>query len=153
MDPDGRLRETLWRLTQTRRVIEDTGWVTATVGSGWSNVSGNGAAYRKIGSVVYVRGFVSATSATPSSVIFTLPPGWRPSKDIELPCTQTPTFQATGVFIDTSNGNVTVLNFTSAFPAASGVRMCFNYAIDNIQNTSRRNLAAEMEAAVLELHA
>lgn len=69
-------------MTETKlkpQAIYDTGWVTMTLvagtasyGSPWGDPS-----YRKIGSVVYLRGLIAGTA---NNVVFTtLPAGFRPS--------------------------------------------------------------------------
>ena len=59
--------------------IEDTGWIAPTLLSDWENFGAEFsiAGYRKIGSVVYLRGVLRNGSAA-SAIFFTLPSGYRP---------------------------------------------------------------------------
>lgn len=62
-------------------VVEaDTGWVAATLASGWSNY-GSGyaaAAYRKWRGVTFLRGLVKRAGNAAADTILTLPAGYRP---------------------------------------------------------------------------
>ena len=67
-----------------RLVASDSGWIVPTLQSGWVNydASYTPASYRKIGSMVYLRGMLrNGTLANNSGTtpIFTLPAGFRPS--------------------------------------------------------------------------
>jgi hypothetical protein len=57
-------------------------WTNVTFQNGWSNLGGfAGAAYRLVGDKVELRGLVTRSTAVPaasSSIIFTLPAGFRP---------------------------------------------------------------------------
>ena len=69
-------------------VIADKAVTPAKLGdSGWITVSGTGFNYRKIGTVVYLRGYTSnATGAVSGiAVLFTLPVGYRPISSTALP--------------------------------------------------------------------
>ena len=61
--------------------LDDSGWKIPTLVNGWVNYNGgtpfNTAAYRKIGSVVYMKGLVSRSSGT-ATLICNLPVGYRP---------------------------------------------------------------------------
>lgn len=71
----------------SEEVLEDSGWNTATLASGFQPYNGtisNTPQYRKIGKQVKIRGVLSPTTAIAGSAtaktIFTLPEGFRPSK-------------------------------------------------------------------------
>lgn len=71
----------------------DSGWVNATLVSGFKNYGGsssNAPQYRKVGDVVEVRGVLSPTTAVTASsngvTMFTLPTGFRPSKPTYAIC-------------------------------------------------------------------
>lgn len=57
--------------------LTDSGWITPTLVNSWT--AGEPVAYRKIGSVVYLRG--SLTGGTNSSTAFTLPAGYVPANN------------------------------------------------------------------------
>jgi hypothetical protein len=61
--------------------IADTGWTTPILLSSWANYNAptwEPAGYRKIGSVVYLRGMLKPGATTVGSTLFTLPTGYRP---------------------------------------------------------------------------
>lgn len=60
-------------------VVEDTGWIVPTLGSGWSNFAAPYAttAYRRINGVVHLKGFVKGGTG---GTMFTLPTGFRPTE-------------------------------------------------------------------------
>ena len=67
--------------------LEDTGWNTATIASGFRAYNGTAAntpQYRRIGKQVKIRGVLQPTAAiagsTTAKAMFTLPEGFRPSK-------------------------------------------------------------------------
>lgn len=58
--------------------VDDTGWITGTLGTGWSNYGAGFStlAYRRKNGIVYVKGLLAGgTTANP---LTTLPPGFRP---------------------------------------------------------------------------
>lgn len=67
---------TLSNYDGTNWVSQDTGWVSATLGSGWTAFSGETPGYRRLNGVVYLKGRASSTGATATA--FTLPAGFRP---------------------------------------------------------------------------
>jgi len=77
----------------------DTGWQDITPASGWTNYSAERKVqYRKIGSIVEIRGAVKRASSSITlnetyQTIFTLPSGARPDRDVSAIC------QASGVKI------------------------------------------------------
>lgn len=75
----------------THPQIDDTGWIAPTLTNGWLNydtTAYSAAAYRKIGSVVYLRGLVKSgtVGAGTGAYIFQLPVGFRPPKNLQLIC-------------------------------------------------------------------
>ena len=67
--------------------LEDTGWNTATIASGfraYNGTAGNTPQYRRIGKQVKIRGVLQPTveiaASTTAKVMFTLPEGFKPSK-------------------------------------------------------------------------
>ena len=67
-------------LTVDNMNYSDSGWIDATYQNGWTTFSNSfsEARYRKFGSVVYIDGLVR--SGTIGQAVFTLPPGFRPTK-------------------------------------------------------------------------
>ena len=59
-----------------KQVLGDTGWITPTLGSGWTNESGNSIQYRRRNGDVRFRGRANSTGA--STAVFTLPAGFLP---------------------------------------------------------------------------
>ena len=59
-----------------KQVLGDTGWITPTLGSGWTNESGNSIQYRRRNGDVRFRGRANSSGASTS--IFTLPTGFLP---------------------------------------------------------------------------
>lgn len=71
--------------------LDDTGWKEATLNSNFTSyTTGTTPEYRKIGNIVEIRGSVKPTSeiigSTTGITIFTLPTGFRPTKDILEVC-------------------------------------------------------------------
>lgn len=66
----------------------DTGWTTvSSLGAGWSNQNPAGytsLAYRKLNGIVYLRGLIT-TAGSRNTLIFTLPAGFRPTKNHHIP--------------------------------------------------------------------
>lgn len=62
----------------------DTGWINATLTSSWTNYGApySGAAYRRIGNVVYLRGLVKDGLFGSANPIMTLPVGFRPNNGV-----------------------------------------------------------------------
>jgi hypothetical protein len=65
-----------------RHMLADSGWQNVTLQNGWT-VYGDGsygtlAVYRKVGSIVFLRGLLTSTAAT-AGTAFTLPAGYRPA--------------------------------------------------------------------------
>ena len=62
----------------------DSGWITATLNSPFTNYGGNftDARYRKIGNIVCIDGLILINGASNGSTIFTLPSGYRPTGQI-----------------------------------------------------------------------
>ena len=57
----------------------DTGWINATLQTGWTTVTNGFLQYRKIGEIVHVRAKVATSDATVGSKLMTvLPAGYRP---------------------------------------------------------------------------
>lgn len=71
---------TLYRWFGSSWVVssEDTGWLTPTLTSPWTAVSGSPVGYRRINGVVYMRGRVQG--GTPGTSFCTLPAGFRPAQ-------------------------------------------------------------------------
>ena len=68
----------------------DSGWLTPTLTSPYSDGSGfgfNPPGYRKIGNVVYLRGLFVVTTATNDQAVFTLPSGYRPTGHLAVSAT------------------------------------------------------------------
>jgi hypothetical protein len=61
-------------------VLEDTGWITPTLGSGWSVTAGETPEYRRRNGVVFLRG--RAARGSGSTPAFILPAGFRPSLQV-----------------------------------------------------------------------
>jgi len=72
--------DTLIVPTTLRGVVppDDTGWITATLASGWTSVVTP--QYRRLNGIVYFQGRGASTGA--SAVAFTLPAGFRPGAQI-----------------------------------------------------------------------
>jgi hypothetical protein len=76
---------------QRDRELEDylasllpTAWTAVTFQNSWVNVAGQQPAqYRRIGDMVHLRGYIN-TGAN-SSTAFTLPAGFRPPRNIDIP--------------------------------------------------------------------
>ena len=70
----------------TQPVLSDTGWIEATLSSAFANYyTDQTVQYRRVGQVVEIRGAVKPTAqiaAGGTGVIFTLPEGFRPSRQI-----------------------------------------------------------------------
>src|SRR6188472_2661435 len=64
-------------------------WTNASLANGWTNYGGNVQVlqYRKIGDIVYVRGGLKSPGPSGPTVVTTLPVGFRPSFQLEFPCT------------------------------------------------------------------
>ena len=67
--------------TPATNVISDSGWITATLNSGYTHYGSpyGPVAYRKIGNIVNIQGI---TDGGALGVIFTLPVGYRPEQQI-----------------------------------------------------------------------
>lgn len=67
-------------ITALQGAQQDSGWINLTLNTGWTmnDYAAEVPQYRKIGKTVYLRGLVNATAAA-SSIIATLPAGYRPS--------------------------------------------------------------------------
>lgn len=61
-------------------VLDDTGWLAAALGTGWSGASGETPQYRRLDQVVYLAGRMTTTAA--NIMAFQLPVGFRPSVTI-----------------------------------------------------------------------
>jgi hypothetical protein len=79
--------------TEITPLLADSGWVTVgatgapAYGSGWSGYSGGGysaAAFRKIGGTVQLNGVAAKSSWSSGDALFTLPAGYRPSRQTVL---------------------------------------------------------------------
>lgn len=57
--------------------LYDSGWKTATLQNGWTNISNRTMKYRRIGNVVYIQGTISGGTYTAGTTLFTLPEGFR----------------------------------------------------------------------------
>ena len=59
----------------------DSGWITATLNSPFTNYGGTWAvaSYRKINDIVCIQGLVLMNGASNGSTLFTLPSGYRPT--------------------------------------------------------------------------
>ena len=111
--------------------LDDSGWKEATLNSGFTNYgAGTTPEYRKIGNIVEIRGSVKPTSeitgSTNGITIFTLPEGFRPTKDVLEVC------QGSGrnvwlLNIKTS-GAVTIARYgtTSIVNIPTSAWLCFN---------------------------
>lgn len=66
----------------------DSGWQTPTIVSPFTSDAGQPAAYRKLGKTVFITGAVNTSEAIAAGgsavAIFTLPEGYRPSKNMYL---------------------------------------------------------------------
>ena len=65
-----------WSGSAWQAALGDTGWVAVTLGTGWSNESGNSVMVRRKNGIVYTRGRASTTGATANA--FTYPTGMLP---------------------------------------------------------------------------
>lgn len=116
--------DTSWVLDSSE--VLDTGWISATLQSGWSNYGSeyDTAAFRRVGSSVYLRGMVKSGSVvnnTGTSPIFTLPDGFKP--DISgrsiFSCTSAATTRArTDIF---SSGVVQAVEGTNSWFSVAGI--------------------------------
>jgi hypothetical protein len=63
-----------------------TAWTSVTYNTGWVDYDAtwNGAQYKKVGDLVFLRGLVKRTSGA-ETIIFTLPAGFRPPKYVMFP--------------------------------------------------------------------
>lgn len=96
-------------------VINDTGWITATLGSGWSVFSTEPPQYRRLNGAVYLKGRASSTGATAAA--FTLPAGFRPGTDLIMGGNNSTAYvqalvSAAGVVGPTSNTALTAFSFS-----------------------------------------
>lgn len=93
-----------WRGSAWVVLADDTGWVTASLASGWTAVVGEAPAYRRYRGVVYLRGRAGSTGA--GAVAFTLPAGFRPA----IQMTGATDFNTSGTSVDrylvATNGQV-----------------------------------------------
>jgi hypothetical protein len=92
---------TMWELTAG---VAPTAWTAVTFLNGWSNY-GSGfqtMQYRKVGDIVYLRGFVKGGTA--STAVFALPVGYRPPATTRFATLNTGV--TTGYWEMTSAGNV-----------------------------------------------
>jgi hypothetical protein len=67
--------------------LNDLAWIAPTLANGWTNYAvgtWESAGYRKLNNVVYVRGMLRPGTATAATVIFTLPPGYRPGGNAHI---------------------------------------------------------------------
>lgn len=102
----------------------DTGWITPTLLNGWVNYGGGyaGAAYRRIGNVVYVRGLVK--SGTMGANVFELPTAWAPLERLIFPSVS-----------NNAIGRVDVVQTTGGVNAQSGsnawISLCLTYCLDD----------------------
>lgn len=74
------------RVTALEAATAKTTWTNATLLNGWVNMGApmNVTQYRKIGDIVYLRGYVYGGSA--GTNLFTLPVGFRPPATLAIPC-------------------------------------------------------------------
>jgi len=63
---------TTWMLVG---LLDDTGWITATLAAGWTGVAGNLPVYRRMNGITYLSGTAASTGGVPAA--FTLPVGFR----------------------------------------------------------------------------
>lgn len=108
------------------------GWTALTLGSGWSNVAGTTAQYRKgIDGTVEVHGIVLSTgtpSGTNGGIIGALPAGWRPAGERRFmgQATQGGEHGSATVFI-LANGDVKVGSQSTA-AGATFVGFCCTFS-------------------------
>ena len=62
--------------------LDDTGWVVATLGTGWSVYAGQTPGYRRLNQVTHMRGQATSTGST--NVAFILPTGYRPIVQMQV---------------------------------------------------------------------
>jgi len=67
--------------------LDNTGWITATLGSGWTGAAGELPAYRRLNGITYLNGRATSTGATATA--FTLPPTFRPNIQAVVSITDT----------------------------------------------------------------
>jgi len=70
--------ESAWGVSEW--VLDDTGWITPTMSSVWTAISGEEPGWRRVNGIVYLRG--RASRSTGSNALFTLPVGFRPAMQI-----------------------------------------------------------------------
>ncbi len=82
-----------WSSWKQYQMVEDSGWKTATLSSSfkaYNDTASNTPQYRKVGKTVEIRGLVSPkteiSGGATEYTIFTLPSGFRPSKQITKIC-------------------------------------------------------------------
>lgn len=95
--------------------VDDSGWITATLGGGLNHETSNPLQYRRLRGVVYFRGRLSSGSISSGTVVFTLPAGFRPdgsagAANIFYADSNGPT----RINIPTNTGAVTLLAASSA---------------------------------------
>lgn len=70
-----------------RSVAVETAWTAPTLLNSWVNYNGathQVAQYRKVGDLVYVRGFIKSGTTTAGTVLLTLPVGFRPPMQVNF---------------------------------------------------------------------
>jgi len=106
---------TLWEYRGSTWVarLEDTGWITADLRSGWSATAGTVPRYKRLNGVVYLEG--RATGG--SGAILILPAGFRPDQNVRFAVSTSAAFDT---MLIAPNGEVTTSGntyMTANFPA------------------------------------
>ncbi|MCK8523075.1 hypothetical protein M0D21_15970 [Aquimarina sp. D1M17] len=102
---------------------EDSGWQTPVLLNNVTNYSTafQGVRYRKKNNIVFIEGMIKGQTADNNTtiVVFKLPTGYRPSKQLVFTCTKTGNVS---IRIDVkSNGDVTCYNFGASWTSISGI--------------------------------
>ena len=106
--------------------IPDSGWTAATLLNGWVAFGGTYAApgYRKVGSIVYLRGVMKSGTGTAGTPLLNLPAGVRPAfaGSFTTPSPDSPTIDAR-VDVNT-NGNIVIGSTlsTTTYLALDGIQ-------------------------------
>lgn len=104
LDLDSRFE---WFNRLWRHIKGDDSWIVATLQNSWVrfDTTFSDAQYRLKGGVVYIEGRIKSGTATATTVLFTLPEGYRPAEQLEITTTSN---AALGRFDIKANGDVII---------------------------------------------
>lgn len=99
---------------------DDSGWLTLTLGTGWTATAGHTPQYRKFRGMVYVRGAVT-NSASTGTTIGTLPAGYRPSAQQFIGAHVTSDGKGFELMVDTAGVIQTVVGYATGTAGTTAV--------------------------------